>query len=90
MTLIYKYANSSFMLMQSSGIHFTMFYSKNKYKLQNIQKKLKRYIYTLPDVILHSLLIFYLQHSRDISCSLLVNLSHTDESWVGGIMCLWI
>ena len=25
MTLIYKYATSSFMLMQSSGIHFTMF-----------------------------------------------------------------
>ena len=39
MTLIYKYATSSFMLMQSSGIHFTMFQSKNNNKLQNIQKK---------------------------------------------------
>ena len=38
MALIYKYATSSFMLMQSSGIHFTMFLSKNKYKLQNIQE----------------------------------------------------
>ena len=30
------------------------------------------------------------EHSGDISCCLLVNLSHTDESWEGRNMCLWI
>ena len=31
-----------------------------------------------------------LEHPGDISCSLLVNLSHTDESWEGRNTCLWI
>ena len=30
------------------------------------------------------------EHSGDISCSLLVNPSHTDESWVGCNMCMWM
>ena len=30
------------------------------------------------------------EHSGDISCSLLINLSHTDESWAGRNMCMWI
>ena len=30
------------------------------------------------------------EHSGDISCSLLVNPSHTDESWEGRNTCLWI
>ena len=30
------------------------------------------------------------EHSGDISCSLLVNLSHTDESWEGQNTCMWI
>ena len=30
------------------------------------------------------------EHSGDISSSLLVNPSHTDESWEGRNMCLWI
>ena len=30
------------------------------------------------------------EHSGDINCSLLVNPSHTDESWEGRNTCLWI
>ena len=30
------------------------------------------------------------EYSGDISCSLLVNPSHTDESWEGQNTCLWI
>ena len=30
------------------------------------------------------------EHSGDISCSALVDPSHTDESWKGGNTCLWI
>ena len=30
------------------------------------------------------------EHSSDISCSLLVNPSHTDESWAGRNTCLWL
>ena len=30
------------------------------------------------------------EHSDDISCSVLVNPSHTDESWEGRKACLWI
>ena len=30
------------------------------------------------------------EHSGDISCSLLVNSSHTDESWAGRNTCLWV
>ena len=30
------------------------------------------------------------EHSGDVSVSLLVNLSHTDESWEGRNTCLWI
>ena len=30
------------------------------------------------------------EHSGDITCSLLVNPSHTDESWEGGNTCMWI
>ena len=30
------------------------------------------------------------EHSSDISCSLLVNPSHTDESWAGRNTCMWI
>ena len=29
-------------------------------------------------------------HSGDISCSPLVNPSHTDESWEGRNTCMWI
>ena len=29
------------------------------------------------------------EHSGDISCSLLVNLSHTDESWEGRNTCIY-
>ena len=32
----------------------------------------------------------FIEHSGDISCSLLVNLSHTAESWAGRNKCLWI
>ena len=31
-----------------------------------------------------------LEHSGDISCSLLVNPGHTDEFWEGRNTCLWI
>ena len=30
------------------------------------------------------------EHSADSSCSLLVNPSHTDESWEGRNTCMWI
>ena len=30
------------------------------------------------------------EHSGDISCSLLVNPSHTNESWEGRNTCMWI
>ena len=33
---------------------------------------------------------WYFGHSGDISCSLLLNPSHTDESWEGRNTCLWI
>ena len=32
----------------------------------------------------------FIEHSGDISCSLLVNQSHTDESWEGRKTCMWI
>ena len=35
-------------------------------------------------------LSLFIEHSGDISCSLLVNPSHTDESWAGRKTCLWI
>ena len=34
--------------------------------------------------------IWCFEHSGDISCSLLVNPSHTDESWERRNTCLWI
>ena len=40
--------------------------------------------------ILAKLRTWYFEHSGDISCSLLVNLSHTDESWEGRNTCMWI
>ena len=40
--------------------------------------------------ILAKLSTWCFEHSGDISCSLLVNLSHTDESWEGRNPCLWI
>ena len=40
--------------------------------------------------ILAKLSTWCFEHSGDISCSLLVNLSHTGESWEGRNMCLWI
>ena len=30
------------------------------------------------------------EHSGDISCSVLVDPSHTDESWEGRNTCIWI
>ena len=40
--------------------------------------------------ILAKLSTWCFEHSGDISCSLLVNLSHTDESWKWRNTCLWI
>ena len=40
--------------------------------------------------ILAKLSTWCFEHSGDISCSLLVNPSHNDESWEGLNMCLWI
>ena len=40
--------------------------------------------------ILAKLSTWCLEHSGDISCSLLVNPSHTHESWEGRNTCLWI
>ena len=40
--------------------------------------------------ILEKLSTWCFEHSGDISCSLLVNPSHTDESWEGRKTCLWI
>ena len=40
--------------------------------------------------ILAKLNTWCFEHSGDISCFLLVNLSHTDESWAGRITRLWI
>ena len=40
--------------------------------------------------ILAKLSTWCLEHSGDISCSLLINSSHTDESWQGRNTCLWI
>ena len=44
------------------------------------------YIYS----ILAKLSTWCFEHSGDISCSLLVNPSHTDESWAGRNTCMWI
>ena len=46
------------------------------------------YIYTTS--ILAKLSTWCFEHSGDISCSLLVNPSHTDESWEGRNTCMWI
>ena len=40
--------------------------------------------------ILAKLSTWYFEHSGDIGCSLLVNISHTDESWEERNTCLWI
>ena len=40
--------------------------------------------------IFAKLRIWCFEHSGDISCSLLVNPNHTDESWEGRDTCLWI
>ena len=40
--------------------------------------------------ILAKLSTWCLEHSGDISCSLLVNPSHTHETWEGRNTCLWI
>ena len=40
--------------------------------------------------ILAKLSTWCFEHSGDISCSLLVNPSHTDESWAGRNTCVWI
>ena len=40
--------------------------------------------------ILVKLSTWCFEHSGDISCSLLVNASHTDESWERRNTCLWI
>ena len=40
--------------------------------------------------ILAKLSTWRFEHSGDISCSLLINPSHTDESWEGQNTCLWI
>ena len=45
------------------------------------------YIYML---LLAKLSTWCFEHSGDFSCSLLVNPSHTDESWEGRNMCMWI
>ena len=40
--------------------------------------------------ILAELNIWCFEHSGDISCSLLINPSHTDKSWAGRNTCMWI
>ena len=40
--------------------------------------------------ILAKLTTWCFEPSGDISCSLLINLSHNDESWKGRNTCLWI
>ena len=40
--------------------------------------------------ILAKLSTWCFEHSGDISCALLVNPSHTDESWEGRNTCMWI
>ena len=40
--------------------------------------------------ILAKLSTWCFEHSGDISCSLLVNPSHIDESWEGRSTCMWI
>ena len=40
--------------------------------------------------ILVKLSTWCFEHSGDISCSVLVNPNHTDESWEGRNTCLWI
>ena len=41
-------------------------------------------------IYLSKLSTWYFEHSGDISCSLLVNPSHTDDSWEGQNTRLWI
>ena len=40
--------------------------------------------------ILAKLSTWCFEHSGNINCSLLINLSHTDESWARWNMCMWI
>ena len=49
------------------------------------------YIYVhIYNIFLGKLSTWCFEHSGDISCSLLVNPSHNDESWEGRNTCLWI
>ena len=49
-----------------------------------------RFIEKYKTSILTKLGTWCFEHSDDISCSLLVNPSHTDESWAGRNTCMWI
>ena len=48
------------------------------------------YIYNILSIYIYKFSTCCFEHSGDISCSLLVNPSHTDESWEGRNTCLYI
>ena len=50
----------------------------------------KIFFCSLTTSILAKLSTWCFKHSGDISCSLHVSASHTDESWAGKNTCMWI
>ena len=60
------------------------------YILHNIYILYNIYLFYFNTSILAKLSTWCFEHSADISCSLLVNPSHTDESWEGRNTCMWI
>ena len=52
--------------------------------------KTKYFLVGFTTSILAKLSTWSFEQSRDVSCSLLVNPSHTDESWPGRNTCMWI
>ena len=55
-------------------------------KKKKEKKRKATYIY----IYIAKLSTWCFEHSGDISCSLLVNPSNTDESWEGRNTCMWI
>ena len=72
---------------------FILLISKNEAYIYIYWKTLMRtnlFVCLSTTSILAKLSTWSFEHSGDISCSLLDNLSHTDESWAGRNTCLWV
>ena len=72
-------------------IYSLKFWKKPQYNLKlDINASFYICICSSTTSILDELTTWCFEHYGDISCSLLVNRSHTDESWAGRNTCMWI